>query len=322
LRGIKLGGSDNLKVLLLGLGNVGKELLRLFQDRKDQVGDFQVVGAMRRNGLSSPIESPPKPRDLKEVLDSLLPDVLIDVSSPNYESGEPSTSAYLEAFKRGIHVITANKAPLALHFVDLMGESLKRNVKLMFQATVMSGVPSINLKRVLPASHFISVEGILNGTSNYILTKMYQGISLRDALRDAQELGYAEPDPKLDLNGFDAAAKITILSNVYLNSGATIKDVTFDGIQDLSLDYLLKCREKGLKPKLVATASRSELKVSVVPLDSSHPLYGIDGVNNGLLLRTDLEDILISGPGAGPRRAAYGVLSDLVLLKDSLPKFS
>ncbi|BBD71713.1 homoserine dehydrogenase [Sulfodiicoccus acidiphilus] len=300
-----------MKVLLLGYGNVGKAFVELLRENQLNV---KVVGAFKRGGLVAPLGGEEKAVEIEKGLEQLSPDVLVDVSSPNYVNGEPSVSAYLEAFKRGIHVITANKAPLALKFGEILDEARKRKASLGFQATVMSGVPSVNLRRVLPALKVYELRGILNGTTNYILSKMHDGLSFDQALKEAQEQGFAEPDPTLDVNGFDSAAKLTILANVYFGCRKSIKDVRFSGIEHIDFSEVGRWRNEGLKPKLVAKASRSELRVSVEALTRNDPLYHVDGVTNGLLIRTDIQDIFISGPGAGPKRAAYGILSDLLII--------
>ncbi|MCY0882395.1 MAG: homoserine dehydrogenase, partial [Acidianus infernus] len=168
-----------------------------------------------------------------------------------------------------------------------------------------------NLYRILPAMKVRKIRGILNGTTNYILTRMIQGLSFNEALKEAQELGYAERDPTLDINGFDAAGKITILSNVYFSKGISINEVKFDGIGNIEIGDALK---RGNKIKLIAYADENETYVKPMEITKEDFLYNVDGVNNALEIESDIQKITIVGPGAGPLNAAYGAFSDLILL--------
>lgn len=307
------------KILLVGFGNVGKAFRKLVheKDRAKELESVEIAGIVTTKGLMIGDKDefvPNKKVSAIEALEEVQPDIVVDMASANYKDGEPSYSLYIKALRRGIHVITTNKAPLALRFKEIMEEAKKHNAKVMFQATVMSGTPSINLYRILPGMKVRRIKGILNGTTNYILTRMYEGLNYDTALKEAQEMGYAERNPELDVNGFDAAAKITILSNVYLDKGITINNVKFEGIKGLDEKAIQRAKEKGAKIKLIAYSDEEITFVRPMEIDRSDPLYNVDGVLNALQIESDIQTITIIGPGAGPINAAYGALADLILL--------
>jgi len=309
-----------VRILIFGYGKVGKELRALIHERRGEVpelSDVQIVATVTRRGISFGDRDAfvaDEPFSLDH-LEKLKPDVVIDTASANYETGEPSLSLYFRAFELGASVITTNKAPLALRFWDIVERARKHGVTLGFQGTVMSGTPSVNLLRVLPGSRVRKIRGILNGTTNYILSRMAEGIPFASALAEAKQKGYAEEDPTLDLNGFDAGAKLVILSNFAMKTRLTVRDVKLEGIANLKEEDVAKALREGKKPKLVAQSDGKEATVRVQLVSQSDPLYSVDGVENALSIETDVQTITIRGPGAGPRQAAYGALSDLILLK-------
>ncbi|MCY0874180.1 MAG: homoserine dehydrogenase [Acidianus infernus] len=304
-----------MKLLLVGYGNVGKAFRKLLHEKKvKELENVKIAGIVTTRGLMLKDQEtfvPDKKINALEALDEVQPDVVVDMASANYKTGEPSLSLYLTALKRGIHVITTNKAPLALKYKEIINTAISHGSKIFFQATVMSGTPSINLYRILPAMKVRKIRGILNGTTNYILTRMSQGLSFNEALKEAQELGYAERDPTLDINGFDAAGKITILSNVYFSKGISINEVKFEGIGNIEIGDALK---RGNKIKLIAYADENETYVKPMEITKEDFLYNVDGVNNALEIESEIQKITIVGPGAGPLNAAYGAFSDLILL--------
>jgi homoserine dehydrogenase len=300
--------------MLVGYGNVGKAFRKLLHEKKVNATISAIVtsrGVMFRDAEEFATE---KRLTALEALEEVKPDVVVDMSVANYRDGEPSLSLYLRALSQGIHVITTNKSPLALKFQEIMDTAKRHNAKVGFQATVMSGTPSINLARVMPYVQTIRLRGILNGTTNYILTKMYEGLSYEEALKEAQAKGYAEANPELDVNGFDAAAKLAILANVYLKSRVTINDVKFTGIKGVTKEDIERAKRENSKVKLVAYADRNVIKVSPEMIRQGDELYNVDGVNNALQVETDVQKVTIIGPGAGPLNAAYGALSDLSLI--------
>ncbi|ACP38230.1 homoserine dehydrogenase [Saccharolobus islandicus] len=309
-----------MKLLLIGYGNVGKAFRRLLHEKRDSypiLQNVEIAGMLTRQGLMVGDKenfSPDKQITVLEAIDFINPDVIVDMSAPNYKDGEPSVSAYIKALSRKIHVITVNKAPLALKFREIFEVAERTGAKIGFQGTVMSGTPSINLFRIQPVAEVSRIRGILNGTTNYILSRIYEGLSFNEALKEAKEKGYAEEDPTLDLNGFDAAAKLTILSNFIMNRSIRLGDFKFKGITEISNEEIRRAKSEGKKIKLIAYADNYIIQVSPQIIGPQDPLYYIDGVENALEIQNEIQRIIIRGPGAGPTNAAYGALTDLVLL--------
>jgi homoserine dehydrogenase len=309
-----------VRVLIFGFGHVGKGFRRLIHEKRGEVPelkDVEIVATVTRKGISYGDREAfvaDEPFTLDK-LEKVKPDLVVDTASANYQDGEPSFSLYIRAFELGASVITTNKAPLALRFWDIVNEAKRRGVTLGFQGTVMSGTPSINLLRVMPGVKVRKIRGILNGTTNYVLTRMAEGIPFTSALAEAKQKGYAEEDPSLDLNGFDAAAKLTILSDFAFGSKFTIKDVKFEGIAGISEDDVKKALKEGKKPKLIAYSDGVNARVKVEFITKEDPLYTVDGVENALSIENEVQTVTIRGPGAGPRQAAFGAFSDLILLK-------
>ncbi|MCY0849885.1 homoserine dehydrogenase [Sulfuracidifex metallicus] len=305
------------RILLMGYGHVGKTF-REFLSRWSSELDAQIVGVVTRRGImlgDNPDFRKDIEGDIYEALDKLKPDVLVDMSSANYRDGEPSISTYYKCFERGIDVITTNKAPLALNFTEILDKAKKSGRRIGFQGTVMSGTPSINLYRVLPVAKVRKIRGILNGTTNFILTMMYNGVSFDEALMEAKRKGYAEEDPTLDLNGFDTAAKLTILANLMLNKNVKLGQFPFKGIEGVSMQSVEDAKKRGLKMRLIAYADEKEIKVSPMEVSKDDPFFSIDGVYNSLEITNEVQSVTVRGPGAGPETAAYAAISDLFLFK-------
>ncbi|MFP3304937.1 MAG: homoserine dehydrogenase, partial [Vulcanisaeta sp.] len=205
-------------------------------------------------------------------------------------------------------VITTNKGPIAFHYDELMELSRRYGKLVRFKGTVMAGTPSFNILNLLPGAHVESFMGILNGTTNFILTKMYEeGLSFDDALRLAQQLGYAEADPSLDIDGLDAALKTIILSRV-IGWKHELEGMEVRGIRGIDI------RGYGDKVvKLIAYADKDKAYVKPIPLDKNDILAHVSRNLNALRLRLDtLGELTIIGPGAGRYETAQAVLTDLV----------
>jgi homoserine dehydrogenase len=307
-------GDNIMKMLILGYGNVGKSFVKLLLQKKESVPelkDVEIGGIVNRRGIMLGYRDEFEVNlkgDVFTAYEKVKPDIIIDMMSANYKDGNPSLTLYKTALKDGVSIITTNKAPLALAYREVM--SLVGKGRLGFQGTVMSGTPSINLLRILPGAEVKRIRGILNGTTNFILTRMYKGQPFEEALKEAQRLGYAEEDPILDINGFDAAAKLTILANFAMKKNVSIRDIKFEGIQNVK-----EAIRGNKKVKLIAYADDSKIEVFPTELTPEDPLYYIDGVENALEITTDIQTTVIRGPGAGPINAAYGAFSDLILLK-------
>ena len=259
-------------------------------------------------------------RDVFDIIERAEADVLVEVSPTNLETAEPATSYIQAAIARGMHVVTANKGPIALRFADLRRQAMDAGVYLGFEGTVMSGTPALRLAwSDLAGCEVIELSGIVNGTTNYILTQMEQGKSYADALAEAQTLGYAEADPAGDVEGHDAAAKALILANIVMDAPLGMSDVDRTGITGLTRDMIEAAVASGDRWKLLARVWREgeQVRASVLPtrLPLSHPLASVGGVTNAITFTTDLlGDITLIGPGAGGVATGFAVLSDILAM--------
>jgi homoserine dehydrogenase len=247
--------------------------------------------------------------------------VLIEATWTNLKNGEPGLSHIIAALESGMDVATSNKGPIALHFKRLRDLAKSKRQHLRFESTVMSGTPVLNTSEFCLAGTKINLlMGILNGTTNYILTEMAKGMSYTEALRRAQELGYAEADPSGDVEAYDPAAKITILANALMGAELDLKEVEREGITRISTDEVRKAAKDSKRVKLIASASRDEngrVKASARPslVPDSDMLAHVDGVTNALRISMDTQpDVTIMGPGAGGDSAGYGLLSDILTI--------
>jgi homoserine dehydrogenase len=223
--------------------------------------------------------------------------------------------------------VTSNKGPAALFYDELKKMADENNLFFRIEGTVMSGTPVFNLFEQGFAGNTIKeINGILNGTTNFILSKMEEeGMDYEDALKLAQKLGYAEADPTADVEGFDALAKIVILSNVLLQENIKPSDVKREGITSLSKEKILEAKKDGYRYKLIASTKeeKGRIEASVTPqkLPLSDPLAGIMGANNALTFDMDLlGKVTIQGPGAGKIETGYSILVDMLTIHHHLSK--
>jgi homoserine dehydrogenase len=232
---------------------------------------------------------------------------------------DPTRDYVLRAIAGGRHVVTANKQLLSQHGEELWSAAREHGVQLRFEAAVAGVVPVIRvLQETLAAAHVERLHGIVNGTTNFILTRMAEtGASYDDALAEAQALGYAEADPTEDVNGKDAAAKMAILARLAFNTPVHLDDVRYEGIEHLTGDDMAYAQELGLGLKLIGTAERIDDGVSVrvhpAFLYAAHPLASVNGPFNAVTIESDaITEITLSGPGAGGPQTASAVLGDVI----------
>jgi homoserine dehydrogenase len=231
---------------------------------------------------------------------------------------EPARDYLLRAMRAGRHVVSANKQLLSQHGEELFETAREHDVRLRFEAAVAGAVPVVRvLEESLSATPIERIHGIVNGTTNFILSEMAAGSTYEQALAEAQRVGYAEADPSDDVSGRDAAAKMAILARLAFGSPVHLDDVPYEGIEHLHGDDLEYARELGLGLKLVGTAERRDggLSVRVHPtfLYSGHPLAAISGPFNAVTVESEtITELTMSGPGAGGRQTASAVLGDVV----------
>jgi homoserine dehydrogenase len=253
------------------------------------------------------------------VIESVEAEVVVEATPTNVKNGEPGLSHIKTAFKSGKHVVTTNKGPLALALPALMELADYNKVYLRFSGTVGGGTPVLELaKKCLLGDKIVVIRGILNGTTNYILTEMEEKhITFQQALEDAQKLGYAETDPTMDIDGIDSACKVVIMANWTMNKKFTLKDVKVQGISSVSLQELEKASKKGNTIKLIGSIDGNPT-VAPTEISKRDPLC-VSGVLNAVTFVSKFagEETII-GRGAGGMETASAVLRDLLDIKHNL----
>ena len=306
--------NHKLKIGICGWGNVATGLFEQLTKSKNESWELVCIGARRDNPNCDPGNITIH-RDIFEVINDEI-DVLVELI------GGTTTAKDLisQALNAGKHVITANKAVIYEHGNELINLAKKNNVHLLFEASVCAGTPVIKmLSNDLGANQVSKISGMLNGTTNYILSNMENGISYDVALDEAKQKGYAEPDPSLDVNGTDAAHKIGILASLALNSNLPASDFYIEGIQNITANDFNYVDEFNLTIKHLAVTKKVgneiELRSHPVLINKDSSLGGLSGVRNGIQIDTDLlGEFLIAGSGAGKESTASGLISDLLAL--------
>ena len=262
-------------------------------------------------------------------IEAIEVDVLVEVTGTNLVDAEPGMSHIRTALARGLDVITANKGPAALAVQELFALAQKHQAQLRIESTVMAGTPVIStIREGMAGATVQSIRGILNGTTNYILSAMAGGRDYRDVLAEAQTQGYAEADPTADVEGYDAVAKTLILAAVTFGHSLRPEQVERQGITQVTKEQMQRAVENGSRIKLVAslrtvdgdssTTSRLQARVEPVELPLSDTLARVDGVMNAITIQTDtLPEMCIIGPGAGRLQTGQGLLADLIAVAQS-----
>lgn len=254
-----------------------------------------------------------------DVIENIDAEVVIELTPTNIADGEPGKNHIISAMKSGKNVITVNKGPLALEFPSLMELAEYNRIAFKFSGTVGGGTPILEFaKRCLKGDRIISFEGILNGTTNYILSKMYEGLNFSEALQDASEKGYAEKDATLDIDGYDAVAKLVIASNFLMNMKSTMKDVRRQGIRDVKPSQVFNERKKGNAIKLIASCDGKNLVVKPKPVSIKDPIC-VDGILNAITFTCQHSgQQTIIGKGAGGMETASAILRDLIDIRSTI----
>lgn len=334
-----------VRLAVIGLGNVGRRFLELVQQKHaliqkrfdldlvvtaagDTSGgaeyfrglDIAQILELKRSGKGVTAYSQHGRGEMTmvDVVRSCHADVLVENTLTNLSDGEPGLATMREAIARKMHIATANKGPLVLAYQELFALAAKQNVKILHSATVAGGLPVVNLgRRDLGASEITKFEGIVNGTTNHILDAMSQGQSYESALKHAQEIGMAEADPSLDVDGWDAANKLVIVANACLRRPTTLQDLRVEGIRGVTQKDLQDAQASGQVIKLVARALKKgnvyDLSVKPERLDSAHPLASVRGGYMAVLYETDINgQIFARIHEENPYPTAAGVLRDVI----------
>jgi homoserine dehydrogenase len=260
-----------------------------------------------------------------DIIEAAGADLIAELTPTDIKTGEPATSHIRRALMTGKHVVTTNKGPLALHYRELSDLARKRKLHFRFEGTVMSGTPVFSLaERGFAGASIREIRGILNGTTNFILSKMEaEGLDFAEALTQAQKLGFAEADPSADVEGRDALAKIVILANVLLDAGLKPASLNPSGITGINRAMIAAAREEGYRYKLIAYVRRDSARITagVGPrkLPLADPLAAVMGVRNALTFDLDLlGPVTIEGPGAGRVETGAAVLQDVLAIHHDL----
>jgi len=335
-----------MRIVLIGFGNLGRGFSRVLLHKArflstnyglephvvavvDEYGAAvdadgldlkKLLKTAERKGAVTGYPGAEKGRQALDVIEKEEADVVFELTPTNIKTGEPGLTHIKAAILTGRHVVTSNKGPLVIAFRELDRLAAKKGVEFRYSAAVGGATRVISLaKKLLTANEIHAIRGVLNGTTNYILTRMSkEGAPFDVVLREAQELGIAEKDPTLDIEGIDTACKITILANTILGMNAKLKDVKTTGIKRVRPEAIRLAHEAGFTIKLIGVAKRGLLEVgpSLVPL--GHPL-AVGGTLNAVTFETDLaREITITGFGAGPQETSSALLGDLIDIHRSL----
>ena len=335
-----------MRIILCGFGVVGQSLAKLLESRAEDlyaryglkpriIGVFDSKGsAVDVSGLDITrlIQIKKKYGSVKkysntknnvsgiQMINELEAEVLIETTASNYKDAEPGMSHIINAMKHGMHVISVNKGPLALAFPSLMELATYNHVIFRFSGTVGGGTPILDYaKNSLKGERIISFDGILNGTTNYILTNMTNGMSFKDALNDAKKRGYVEADESLDLDGLDAAAKLVILANWIMGMKVTMPEIKRIGIRKIDSDDIRKAAANNSAIKLIASCDNG-LVVKPKELPFDNPLC-VSGTLNAISFTSEHSGTqTIIGRGEGGIETASSILRDLIDIRNEIVK--
>ena len=334
-----------MKLILIGFGAVGQGFAEILRDKAAELAQTHGFSANIVGVVTATKGSlyHPQGLDMLSLLDSAqagafdgYPDsgglrrdwtaqdmiakgqaeTLVEISPTNLETGQPALDTCYMALEHGLHLVLANKGPVALDYAGLKSKAAAKKLGFRYEATVMAGTPAMRLaEEALAGCAIRSARGILNGTTNYILTQMEAGMRYEDALAKAQALGYAEADPRGDVEGWDAAGKALILAQVLFGAPLTMDDLDVSGITQITADDMAAAKMQERRYKLIAKVTAKGGRVRAEPLPLDDPLANVGGATNAIALETDLMgEMTLIGAGAGRTETGFAILSDLLAL--------
>jgi homoserine dehydrogenase len=338
---------STVRIAVIGFGTVGRgfaEILARYGEGLRQrygiepvitaVSDLRLGGVRRSEGWPADtllraaeaggfdgLEADARGLDALTTIREADADAVAELSFTDLRTGQPALDHMRAALERGLDVITTNKGPVALHFAELTSLAASHGAALGIEGTVMSGTPVLSLGGDKLAGAVVHrIQGILNGTTNYMLTRMEGGLGFDEALAEAQREGYAEADPSGDVDGVDAAGKAVILANVVMGAPLTMADVPRRGIRELDVAAVRAALDAGERWRLLATIERGAdgvtARVAPERLPGSHPLAQVRGATNAATFATELlGDVTLIGPGAGRLATGYALVEDLLALR-------
>ena len=337
------------RLILCGFGNVGRAFGRLVEERRnlilkeyglelELVAVVDIGGAaittqsyLPMNRLISHVDNNGTVETIEhygmpgisgvQVLSEVAAEVLVETTPTNLEDGEPGRGHIMAALRNGMDVVSANKGPLVLYYRELFDLAKDKGQRIYMSAATAAALPTLDVGRLcLAGARIESIEGILNGTTNYILTRMREEkCSYDTALKEAQEMGIAETDPTLDVEGYDTRNKLVLITNTLMNQTFGLEDVTVKGITGVSLEDIDEASKNGKVLKLVGTASnlngRISLRVEPKALEMTHPLASVNYSEKGISYLTDtMGQVTVTGGKSSPVGAAAALLKDLIHL--------
>jgi homoserine dehydrogenase len=330
-----------LRIILFGFGNVGRSLARLLVKERDwliKTHGFvpQVTTIVDHQGLChdgsgldldlalkikekyGTVQKYPRKGEQRTTHSRTIAEeeaeVLVETTPSNFKNGEPGTSNIKQALATGKHVVTANKGPLALAMPALLEMAAHKNLQLRFSGTVGAGTPFLSFaSKCLPGERIRGVHGILNGTTNYILTRMEnESIGYEKALAEAQKKGYAERDPTNDVEGLDTAAKIVIIANWVMKQRIRLGDLEITGISKITPQRLERSSRHGARIKLIGRLTESEASVRPEEVAGNDPVCVPNTLNSLTFSTEHAGDVTLVGQGAGGEETASSIIRDLV----------
>ncbi|BDC36166.1 MAG: homoserine dehydrogenase [Candidatus Methanoliparum thermophilum] len=324
-----------IKISIIGFGSIGKGLVREIIEKRDFLlrkgYDLKVVAIADKNSSEIDINGLDLANVLKkeeysynktalDIIYEVKQDIMVECTPSNIIDGNPGLSHILAALNSRINVVTSNKGPFVVAYDKIIESADKNNVSIGYEATVGGAIPIINLiKSNIRADKILSIKGILNGTCNYILTRMQKEmLDYEEALFEAKELGIAETDESYDVKGIDTASKLVILANSLMKMNVKYTDVKVEGITRITREALELAEEIDCTIKLIGEVNKEERLLRVAPrlVPFNHPL-SVGGTLNVIMLNTDIAgEITITGRGAGPKETSSAILSDIINIAD------
>ncbi|MCB1051106.1 MAG: homoserine dehydrogenase [Acidobacteria bacterium] len=329
--------TKEFRVGLIGFGFVGKGFVQVLRNRLHWIQEqyatkILLVGISTRSkgciyseqglnladvgawpGNRPLFQSYEQNWDSDQFLHNANLNAVVEVSPTDLSNPQVAYQHCITALNRGIHVLSANKGPVARHYSELKGLAAEKGLHLGFEATVMAGTPCVQVLETLKANGVKKILGVMNGTCNFILDQMGLGQPFDQALAEAQKRGYAEPDPSADIDGLDTLAKALILYRIAFDRDLESDKAQCKGIRNYPMVQVQQAKQLGSRIKLIADIRPEGVRILPQAFDINHPLSQISGATNGILVETeDLGSVYLQGPGAGPKETGSALIQDLV----------
>jgi homoserine dehydrogenase len=338
-----------VSLVLAGFGHVGKAFFALLQEKVGSLqkrygldlrfgailksdGGFLTEGDLLKHKtadlLAPQTGGLPLWRaglSVESALKKIEPGILVECTPSNLQTGDPGLRHIQAALEKGWHVVTANKGPLVVAFKSLHNLAQEKRLSLKYSGATAAALPTLDVGLYsLAGAEIFSIEGILNGTSNFILSRMGEGATFEEALEDAQARGIAEHNFVLDVEGWDTAAKLLLIANSVLGLALTLDDIKIKGIVGISPELVAAAKREGKALKLIGKISRAQdgwsADVSPIVIEAGHPLFHVDGTNKGITFLTDtMGSVTVTGGKSDPRGAAAALLKDIIHMFARLP---